>query len=75
MELTRNFKQTVVERDPEFARALLDEEATLFLSGEPDHARYRTAAGALLWHGCTILAEPATELLFEDRRSGIEGQD
>ncbi|MEO6319761.1 MAG: transcriptional regulator [Polaromonas sp.] len=42
MTLTRNFKQTVVsrvERDPEFAKALLDEAATLFLSGEPDAAR------------------------------------
>jgi len=42
MTLTRNFRQTVVERvarDPEFAKALLDEAATLFLSGEPDAAR------------------------------------
>ena len=42
MALTRNFKQTVierVERDPQFAKALLDEAATLFLSGEPDTAR------------------------------------
>ncbi|MDD2720778.1 MAG: transcriptional regulator [Gallionella sp.] len=42
MTLTRDFKQTVVERvqrDPEFAKALLDEAATLFLSGEPDAAR------------------------------------
>jgi len=42
MTLTRNFKQTVVERierDPEFAKALLDEAATLFLSGEPETAR------------------------------------
>ncbi len=42
MTLTRDFKQTVVERverDPDFARALLDEAATLFLSGEPDAAR------------------------------------
>lgn len=42
MVLTRNFKQTVVERvarDPEFAKALLDEAATLFLSGEPETAR------------------------------------
>ncbi len=42
MALTRNFKQTVierVERDPEFAKALLDEAATLFLSGEPETAR------------------------------------
>ncbi len=28
-----------VERDPEFAKALLDEAATLFLSGEPEPAR------------------------------------
>lgn len=42
MALTRNFKQTVVDRvhrDPAFAKALLDEAATLFLSGEPDAAR------------------------------------
>ena len=42
MALTRDFKQTVVERverDPEFAKAMLDEAATLFLNGEPDIAR------------------------------------
>lgn len=42
MALTRNFKQTVierVERDPEFAKVLLDEAATLFLSDEPKTAR------------------------------------
>ena len=42
MTLTRDFKQTVierVERDPDFAKALLDEAATLFRSGEPDTAR------------------------------------
>jgi hypothetical protein len=42
MTLTRDFRQTVVERvqrDPAFAKALLDEAATLFLSGEPDSAR------------------------------------
>ena len=42
MALTRDFKQTVVERvrrDPKFARALLDEAATLFLNGEPETAR------------------------------------
>jgi DNA-binding phage protein len=42
MALTREFKRTVVERvqrDPEFARALLDEAATLFLNGEADAAR------------------------------------
>src|SRR5436309_1179391 len=42
MALTRDFKQTVIERvkkDPAFAKALLDEAATLFLNGEPDTAR------------------------------------
>ena len=42
MALTRDFKRTVAERlkrDPAFARALLDEAATLFLNGEPDVAR------------------------------------
>lgn len=42
MTLTRDFKQTVVERverDPAFAKALLDEAATLFLNGEPETAR------------------------------------
>lgn len=42
MNLTRDFKQTVTERvvrDPAFAKALLDEAATLFLDGEPDAAR------------------------------------
>ena len=42
MALTRNFKQTVVERverDPAFAQALLDDAATLFLNGEPEMAR------------------------------------
>src|SRR5438067_1334857 len=42
MALTRDFKKTVaarVRRDPKFARALLDEAATLFPNGEPDTAR------------------------------------
>jgi DNA-binding phage protein len=42
MALTRDFKQTVIERvarDPGFARAMLDEAATLFLNGEPELAR------------------------------------
>jgi DNA-binding phage protein len=42
MPLTRDFKRTVVERvqrDRAFARALLDEAATLFLNGEPEAAR------------------------------------
>jgi DNA-binding phage protein len=42
MALTRDFKQTVaehVQREPAFAKALLDEAATLFLNGEPQTAR------------------------------------
>lgn len=42
MILTRDFKQTMVERverDPAFAKALLDEAATIFLNGEPETAR------------------------------------
>ena len=42
MALTRNFKETVVQRvqdDSTFAQALLDEAATLFLNGEPEIAR------------------------------------
>ena len=42
MALTRDFKQTVVERvkrDPAFAKSLLDEAATLFLNGETQTAR------------------------------------
>ncbi len=42
MARTRNFKDTVTQRvqtDPAFAKALLDEAATLFLNGEPETAR------------------------------------
>jgi DNA-binding phage protein len=42
MTLTRDFKQTIadrVRRDPDFAKAMLDEAATLFLNGEPRTAR------------------------------------
>ena len=42
MALTRDFRRTVVarvRRDPAFAKALLDEAATLFLNGEPHTAR------------------------------------
>lgn len=42
MALTRDFKRTVVERvqrDPAFAKARLNEAATLFLNGEPETAR------------------------------------
>ena len=42
MALTRDYKQTIIERtkrDPAFGKALLDEAATMFLNGEPDTAR------------------------------------
>lgn len=42
MALSRSYHHTVVERlqrDPAFAKALLDEAATLFLNGEPEIAR------------------------------------
>jgi DNA-binding phage protein len=42
MALSRDFKHTVMERmrrDPAFAKALLDEAATLFLNGDPETAR------------------------------------
>jgi hypothetical protein len=42
MTLTRDIKQIVIERtqrDPKFARALLDETATLLFNGEPEVAR------------------------------------
>jgi DNA-binding phage protein len=41
MALTPSFTQTVIERvdrNSEFAQALLDEAATLFLNGEPETA-------------------------------------
>jgi DNA-binding phage protein len=42
MALTRDFKETIVERvnrDPAFAKALLVEASELFLNGEPETAR------------------------------------
>jgi hypothetical protein len=42
MALTREFKQTMVERaerDPAFAKALLEDAAILFLNGAPKTAR------------------------------------
>jgi len=42
MGLTRDFKETVVarvERDPAFAKELLDEATTLLISGEAETAR------------------------------------
>jgi DNA-binding phage protein len=42
MTLSRDFKQTIVERvqrEPAFAAALLDEAGSLFLNGDPATAR------------------------------------
>ncbi len=42
MSITRESKETInsrVQREPEFAKALLDEAASLFLNGEPETAR------------------------------------
>ena len=42
MSVTRDFKETInarIRKDPEFAKALLNEAATLFLNGEPETAR------------------------------------
>jgi hypothetical protein len=42
MALTRSFQHTIVERvkrDPAFAKALLDEAATLLRNGEPHTTR------------------------------------
>jgi DNA-binding phage protein len=42
MALTRDFKETILERvnrDPAFAKALLDEASTLFLNGDAETAR------------------------------------
>jgi ribosomal protein S18 acetylase RimI-like enzyme len=42
MALIRDFRQIIkdrVRRDPEFAKALLEEVATLLLNGEADTAR------------------------------------
>ncbi len=66
MPLTRDFKQTIVERvrhDPAFARAMLDEAATLFLNGEPDVARLilRDLVNA------TVGLEPAPDA-FQERQ-------
>lgn len=42
MSVTRDFRETInirVKKDPEFAKALLNEAATLLLNGEPETAR------------------------------------
>ena len=66
MALTRNFKETVLQRvqgDASFAQALLDEAATLFLNGEPETARLilRDLVNATI--GFEQLATLATKLI------------
>jgi DNA-binding phage protein len=42
MPITRDFKETInarVQREPEFAKVLLDEAVSLFLNGKPETAR------------------------------------
>jgi DNA-binding phage protein len=69
MALTRHFKKTVVarvERDPAFAKALLNQAATLFLSGEPVTARLilRDLVNATLGfeHLATVTSMPSKSL-------------
>ncbi len=69
MALTRDFKQTVIERvqrEPAFAQAMLDEAATLFLNGEPELARLilRVLVNATLGFERlgTLTAKPAKSL-------------
>ena len=69
MALTRSFKQTVAERiqrEPAFARALLDEAATLFLNGEPEMARLilRDLVNATIGfeHLATLTVRPSKSL-------------
>jgi len=82
MALTRDFKQSVVERvqrDPAFARAMLDEAATLFLSGEPRTARLilRDLVNATIgFEGlATATAMPAKSLHRMLAQNGNPGMD
>jgi DNA-binding phage protein len=69
MGLTRDFKEAIVERvrrDPDFAKALLDEAATAFLNGEPQLTRLilRDLVNATLgFEGLALkIAKPAKSL-------------
>jgi antitoxin CcdA len=64
MALTRNFKQTVierVERDPQFAKALLDEAANVSQAAEAGLAR--------------ALAEKRAELWLRDNQSALNSSN
>ena len=82
MTLTRDFKQTVVERverDPDFAKALLDEAATLILSGEPEAARLilrdRVNATVGLEHLAELTHKPSKSLHRMLSRKGNPSMD
>jgi len=82
MGLTRDFKETVVERlrrDPDFARALLDEAATLFLNGKPQLARLilRDLVNATVgFEGLAVrVAKPAKSLHRMLSRQGNPSMD
>ncbi len=82
MALTRDFKQTVVERverEPAFAQALLDEAATLFLNGEPETARLilRDLINATIGFEqlATLTAKPSKSLHRMLSRTGNPSMD
>jgi hypothetical protein len=79
MALTRNFKETVIQRvqsDASFAQALLDEAATLFLNGEPETARLilRDLVNATIGFEqlATLTAKPSMDNLAAIFRAGRE---
>lgn len=82
MALTRQFRQTVAaraERDPAFARALLDEAASLFLAGEPQTARLvlRDLVNATVGFEqlATLMGKPAKSLHRMLSAEGNPGMD
>ncbi|GKT09117.1 DNA-binding protein [Desulforhabdus sp. TSK] len=82
MALTRDFKQTVIERvqrDPEFSRAMLDEAATLFLNGGPETARLnlRDLVNAIVGFEelASLTARPSKSLQRMLSPSGNPGMD
>jgi len=81
MALTQDFKKTVVarvQRDPAFAKALLDEAATLFLNGEPHTARLilRDLVNVTIgFEGLAAVTKPAKSLHRMLSRNGNPSMD
>ena len=76
MTLTRDFNQTVkerVEREPAFAKALLDEAATLFQGGETDAARLILRDLVNETVGFEALAEMTNNLGMQSSKTTILG--